>query len=76
MAVGRDQRRGRSDPACAHLRLFRAGDNWGLLRAATRAEEEAARKTEEGVKAKMREYSSVSIPREAVIAALRMGDEG
>jgi translation elongation factor EF-4 len=36
---------------------------------------EAARKTKEGKK-RMREYGSVSIPQEAFIAALRMGDEG
>jgi len=30
----------------------------------------------EGGKKRMREYGSVSIPQEAFIAALRMGDEG
>jgi translation elongation factor EF-4 len=38
------------------------------------AEEEAAGEAEEG-KARMREYGNVSIPQEAFIAALRMGEE-
>jgi GTP-binding protein LepA len=39
------------------------------------ADAEAAREAEGGGK-KMREYGSVSIPQEAFMATLRMGDEG
>jgi translation elongation factor EF-4 len=45
-----------------------------MLRRGYFAEAEAAGQAEEGKK-RMREYGSVSIPQEAVIAALRMGEE-